>query len=181
MSNAAPISMPVWWLTPSTTTIPGSGRSSSGPGSGLRDAWRIARAHTQTVTDRRRVVFTDEVFYAIDAALPQAPGRGLPSRAQFISADLLEAVERFATSWDDLPPLIAGRDDYRVLISRGRLVYAFVVEGQLAKGADRAAARQPRAPLKTHLKADRVAQLYPTRSREDRRRATGRGQQPILA
>ena len=56
---------------------------------------------------------------------------GCPT-AQFISADLLAAIERFATSRDELPRLIAGRDDYRVLISRGRLVYAFVVEGQLA-------------------------------------------------
>jgi hypothetical protein len=39
----------------------------------------------------------------------------------------------FATSCDELPRLIASRDDYRVLISRGRLVYAFVVEGQLAE------------------------------------------------
>ena len=29
-------------------------------------------------------------------------------------------------------PLIPGRDDYRVLISRGRLAYACLVEGQLA-------------------------------------------------
>jgi hypothetical protein len=37
-----------------------------------------------------------------------------------------------AVGWDDLAPLIPGRDDYRVLILRGRLTYAFVVEGQLA-------------------------------------------------
>jgi hypothetical protein len=42
-------------------------------------------------------------------------------------------VEQFAVGWDALAPLIPGRDDdYRVLISRGRLVYAFVVEGQRA-------------------------------------------------
>jgi hypothetical protein len=41
-------------------------------------------------------------------------------------------VEQFAAGWDDVAPLIRGRDDYPVLISRGRLVYAFVVEGQLA-------------------------------------------------
>jgi hypothetical protein len=41
-------------------------------------------------------------------------------------------VEQFAVGWDDLASLIPGRDDDRVLISRGRLVYAFVVEGQLS-------------------------------------------------
>lgn len=84
------------------------------------------------MSERRQVVVTEDVFYAVDAVLPRTPSRGLPSRAQFISADLLEAIERFAVGWDDLPALIPGRDDYRVLISRGRLVYAFVVEGQLA-------------------------------------------------
>src|SRR3954447_5400696 len=132
MSSAARISMRVWWPTPSTTRIRGSGRCLSGRASGPSDAWRTARPHPPTVTDRRPVVVTDEVFYTIDAALPPAPRRGVPSRAQFIGADLLDALERFATSWDELPRLIVGRDDYRVLISRGRLVYAFVVDGQLA-------------------------------------------------
>ena len=58
--------------------------------------------------------------------------RAGPSRAQFISTDLLEAVEQCGVAWDHLAPLIPGRGDHRVLISRGRLVYAFVVEGQLA-------------------------------------------------
>ena len=40
--------------------------------------------------------------------------------------------DQFAVGWDDLAPLIPGRDDYRVLISLGRIAYAFVVEGQLA-------------------------------------------------
>ncbi len=84
------------------------------------------------MTEHRRVVVADAVLYSVDDVLPQAPTAGRPSRARFISTDLLEAVEQFAVGWDDLAPLILGRDDYRVLISRGRLVYAFVVEGQLA-------------------------------------------------
>jgi hypothetical protein len=70
-----------------------------------RDAWRTARPHHPTVTDRRPVVVTDEVSYTIDAAaaFPPAPRRGVPSRAHFISADLVDAVERFATSWDEFP------------------------------------------------------------------------------
>jgi hypothetical protein len=31
-----------------------------------------------------------------------------------------------------LPPLIPGRPDYRILIAAGRLVYAYVIVGQLA-------------------------------------------------
>jgi hypothetical protein len=71
---------------------PRSGRCLSGRASGPSDAWRTARPHHPTVTDRRPVVVTDEVFYTIDAALPPAPRRrGVPSRAQFISADLIES------------------------------------------------------------------------------------------
>jgi hypothetical protein len=44
------------------------------------------------VSERRRVVVTDKVLYAVDAALPQVPTAGRPSSAQFISTDLLEAV-----------------------------------------------------------------------------------------
>ena len=97
-----------------------------------RLARRSGRTHAPTVSERRRVVVRDELLYALDASLPQAPTAGRPSRAQFISTDLLEAVEQFAVGWDDLAPLIRGRDDYRVFISRGRLVYAFVVQGQPA-------------------------------------------------
>jgi hypothetical protein len=40
-------------------------------------------------------------------------------------------VDRFATSFDDLPELIPGRPDCRILISAGSLVTAFTVVGQL--------------------------------------------------
>ena len=113
------------------TTL-GSGRCSTELVPAQRLARRSGRTHAPTVSERRRVVVADELLYTVDAVLPQAPTAGRPSRAQFISTDLLEAVEQFAVGWDDLAPLIRGRDDYRVLISRGRLVYAFVVEGQPA-------------------------------------------------
>jgi hypothetical protein len=45
---------------------------------------------------------------------------------------LLRIVERFAVGFDDLPQLITGRDDYRILIVTGSLVTAFSVVGQLA-------------------------------------------------
>jgi hypothetical protein len=38
---------------------------------------------------------------------------------------------RFATGWDDLPQLVPGRDDYRVLVIRGVLLRAISVIAQL--------------------------------------------------
>jgi hypothetical protein len=50
--------------------------------------------------------------------------------------ELLRVVETFATGFDDLPSLIRGRDDYRILIAAGMLVPRFSVVGQLtAEGA----------------------------------------------
>jgi len=46
--------------------------------------------------------------------------------------ELLRIVDRFATGFDDLPELIPGRSEYRLLISTGMLVPTFVVVGQLA-------------------------------------------------
>lgn len=46
--------------------------------------------------------------------------------------ELLQIVERFAAGFDDLPRLIPGRDDYRVLIAAGVLVPRLSVIGQLA-------------------------------------------------
>jgi hypothetical protein len=72
-------------------------RCSTGLVHAQRFAWRSGRYHVPTVSERRRVVVTDEVLYAVDAALPQAPTAGRPSRAQFISTDLLEAEGQLAS------------------------------------------------------------------------------------
>ncbi len=56
----------------------------------------------------------------------------MPSRADFEALELLRAVEEFAAGFDDLPQLIPGRPGYRVLINPGRLVFAYVIVGQLA-------------------------------------------------
>jgi len=42
-------------------------------------------------------------------------------------------VERFATDFDEMPRLIEGRDDYRVLVASGTLVPGISVIGQLAR------------------------------------------------
>jgi hypothetical protein len=46
--------------------------------------------------------------------------------------ELLRIVERFATGFDELAELIAGRPEYRVLIMAGVLVPRISVVGQLA-------------------------------------------------
>ena len=82
---------------------------------------------------RRDVRPTRDFYLNLDRQLPAQRGpHGEPSRTDFQTHDLLMIFDRFATGWDDLPPLIPGRDDYRVLISVGVLVRAVAVEGQLA-------------------------------------------------
>ena len=82
---------------------------------------------------RRDVRPTRDFYLDLDRQLSDRRGpRGEPSRTDFQTHDLLLIFDRFATGWDQLPQLISGRDDYRVLISVGVLVRALAVEGQLA-------------------------------------------------
>lgn len=82
---------------------------------------------------RRIVRATPDFFRALDAQLPDERGAdGAPTRAEFAASDLLEIVDSFADLWDQLPMTIPGRPDYRTLVSRGRLVYAVAVRGQLS-------------------------------------------------
>jgi len=84
---------------------------------------------------RRKVRPTPEFFADLDRQLGDERGQaGEPSRGDFQTHDLLLIVERFATGWDDLPYLIPGRPDYRVLISVGVLVATVSVDAQLAPG-----------------------------------------------
>ncbi len=53
-----------------------------------------------------------------------------PSTSDFQTFELLEIVEQFAVGFDELPVLIPGRDDYRILISTGVVVHAYSVVGQ---------------------------------------------------
>lgn len=57
---------------------------------------------------------------------------GQPSAADFQASELIEIVDRFATGFEDLPELIVGRSDYRILMSTGILVRAYTVIGQRA-------------------------------------------------
>jgi len=47
----------------------------------------------------------------------QASASGEPSSNDFQVFDLLRIVDRFATSFDDLPELIPGRPDYPIFPS----------------------------------------------------------------
>jgi len=82
---------------------------------------------------RRRVRATPSFFADLDRQLPaeRGPG-GEPSTNDFQVFELLRVIERFAVGFDDLPKLIPGRDDYRVLIAVGVLVPRFSVVDQLA-------------------------------------------------
>ena len=57
---------------------------------------------------------------------------GEPSTHDFQAFELLRIVESFATGFHELPELIPGRPDYRILIAAGTLVTGFAVIGQLA-------------------------------------------------
>jgi hypothetical protein len=71
---------------------------------------------------RRQVRATADFFLELDQQLPAARGGRLPSRSDFETTELLKIVERCATGFDELPELIPGRPEYRVLIVAGRLV-----------------------------------------------------------
>lgn len=82
---------------------------------------------------RRTVRATARFFEDLDRQLPSERGpSGEPSTNDFQVFELLRIVERFAVGFDDLPRLIADRDDYRILITAGVLVPRFSVVGQLA-------------------------------------------------
>jgi len=72
-------------------------------------------------------------FEDLDRQLrPERGPNGEPSVHDFEAGDLLPVVEQFATRFDDLPRLITGRADYRILIASGSLVPGYSVTGQLA-------------------------------------------------
>jgi hypothetical protein len=81
----------------------------------------------------RRVRLLPEFFHALDQQLSDERGpHGEPSRYDFLSVELPQIMEEFALYWDTLPPSIPGRDDYRIMIRRGRLVSSYSVEAQLS-------------------------------------------------
>lgn len=81
---------------------------------------------------RRTVRASQAFFEELDSQLREERGaNGEPSRYDFQSHELFAIVERFELDWDRLPALLTGRDDYKILIGAGVLVFAFAVIGQL--------------------------------------------------
>jgi len=77
----------------------------------------------------RRVVRTSSRFFEdLDRLLGSDRGlNGEPSVRDFQTIELLRIVDVFAQEFDDLPELIQGRRDYRVLITAGMLVPVITV------------------------------------------------------
>jgi hypothetical protein len=74
---------------------------------------------------RRDVRPTHDFWRDLERQLPAERGpEGEASRTDFQAYELVHILGRFMTGWEDLPPLIPGRDDYRVLITSGLLVPA---------------------------------------------------------
>lgn len=81
----------------------------------------------------RRTVRVDAQFFTeLDAQLPEARGpHGEPSASDFLVIDLPTISAAFAEDFDSFPLLYPDRDDYRYLVTTGRLVRAATVVGQL--------------------------------------------------
>lgn len=81
----------------------------------------------------RRTVRVDAQFSTeLDAQLGEARGpNGEPSTSDFLLIELPTIAEAFAERFDDLLQPYPERDDYRYLVTGGRLVWAVVVVGQL--------------------------------------------------
>lgn len=74
---------------------------------------------------RRTVRVSRAVFDELDRRLSsERSPSGEPSVNDFLTIDLLPIVDTFANRFDELPEAIAGRPDYRLLISTGVLVPA---------------------------------------------------------
>ena len=86
------------------------------------------------MSSTRRVVRATPMFFEdLDRQLSTERGpNGEPSTNDFQVFELIRIVDRFAVDFDDLPRLIAERDDYRLLVMSGTLVAGFSVIGQLA-------------------------------------------------
>jgi hypothetical protein len=85
---------------------------------------RHRRGFLDAVTGERRTLrITASFFEDLDRQLGAERGpNGEPSVNDFQVFELLRVVEVFATRWDELPALIVGRSDYRILIASGLLV-----------------------------------------------------------
>jgi len=84
------------------------------------------------LTQRRPVRVDPQFFADLDAQLRSTRGpNGEPSATDFLLIDLPSIADAFAEGFDQLPQMYPDRNDYRYLVSTGRLVRAAVIVGQL--------------------------------------------------
>jgi len=87
------------------------------------------------VSEARRIArATADFFQDLDRQLrPERGPDGEPSANDFQVFELIRIVDRFATEFDELPELIPGRPDYRLLISN-RDAGRFAADGAVELG-----------------------------------------------
>lgn len=86
--------------------------------------------------ERRAVRVAREVVNELDRVLDAERGPdGEPSVNDFLTIDLLPIVDAFAAGFDDLPEVLPGRSDYRLLVSSGVLVRGVAVIGHVSSDA----------------------------------------------
>ena len=84
------------------------------------------------MSNRRPVRVDSQFFTELDAQLGESRGpSGEPSASDFLLLDLPSIADAFAERFDQLPAMYPDREDYRYLVTTGRLVAAAVVVGQL--------------------------------------------------
>jgi len=84
------------------------------------------------LSNRRPVRVDSQFFTELDAQLGESRGpSGEPSASDFLLLDLPSIADAFAERFDQLPAMYPDREDYRYLVTTGRLVAAAVVVGQL--------------------------------------------------
>ena len=84
------------------------------------------------MSNRRPVRVDSQFFTELDAQLGESRGpNGEPSASDFLLLDLPSIADAFAERFDQLPAMYPDREDYRYLVTTGRLVAAAVVVGQL--------------------------------------------------
>jgi hypothetical protein len=82
---------------------------------------------------RREARVTAGFVDQLDAQLPaERTGTGTPSRGDFLAIELPSIMHRFADAFDELPEVVEGVSDARVLLAPGLSVHAVAVYGLLA-------------------------------------------------
>ena len=84
------------------------------------------------MSERLQVRVSNSFFEDLDRQLSSDRGpNGEPSRNDREAVEPISIIEEFASGFEEVPPLVKGRNDYRLLIKTGKLVAGISVVGQL--------------------------------------------------